>query len=435
MSPASPAFSGTVSITGGAETGSGNDAASFQVAGGQVESDSAGGTIQPGQYQITVQASGTYINSPQAQSFTVQATGPGGAGWQLGFSDEFNGAMLQRSVIQTPISITWSSAAGGTATVVLPAASSLSAVNQLVSILGATNSGSGGSALVNGNFLLNGITDSQHFTLYMPATSGAIGTIAGSIHLGTGPWTTVINTSCSSGPCGGLPLLYSNDVGDQEYWNPQNCIETGAGLEIKLDDVGWTAPDGTSRSYAACHIQAGISGVSYSQLPETYFDYDAQVPYGKGAHCTPWALGTNDVWPGGGELDIGESWGNTDAPTIVRLNSFSSSGTYTGTYTIPSGDFSQAFNQFGADWSNSGVLFYVNGTQEADATSDYQTTVPMFPVVDCTIFDSTAGPGDGSLVFPSYFYLKYSRMYQKVGSNACYASIPSPTTVPHTGTC
>jgi hypothetical protein len=99
----------------GVQTGSGNDAASFRISSSQLLTNTAmGGTDQPGQYNICIVASGNYSNSPQQICPTIQATGPGGTGWQLTFSDEFSipkgpGAayMVNWQHQQTPASIIW----------------------------------------------------------------------------------------------------------------------------------------------------------------------------------------------------------------------------------------------------------------------------------------------------------------------------------------
>src|SRR5438105_3310509 len=71
----------------GQQVGSGNDADSFQMVGSTITvHTAAGATHQPGQYKICVVATGPYSNSPQQACGVIQATGPGGKGWQLTFS-------------------------------------------------------------------------------------------------------------------------------------------------------------------------------------------------------------------------------------------------------------------------------------------------------------------------------------------------------------
>jgi hypothetical protein len=66
-----------------------------------------------------------------------------------------------------------------TIAVVAAAASNVGAVGDAINISGATNSGTGGNSLVNGNFVVTAFTDNEHFSFQVTAASGAIGTIAG----------------------------------------------------------------------------------------------------------------------------------------------------------------------------------------------------------------------------------------------------------------
>jgi len=85
-------------------------------------------------------------------------------------------------------SMTWSATNGGQAVVVAGVATPVGGVGDVINISGATNSGTGGAALVNGNFTVTAFTNNQNFTIAMPATTGQIGTIAGTIvaNYGTG---------------------------------------------------------------------------------------------------------------------------------------------------------------------------------------------------------------------------------------------------------
>jgi hypothetical protein len=106
---------------------------------------------------------------------------------------DFNNQVLQPFDASTPTySITSQTAtfANGvyTVAVVMAAASPVGGVGDLINISGATNSGTGGNALVNGNQTITSFTDNQHFSYQVVAASGAIGTIAGTqvLNYGTG---------------------------------------------------------------------------------------------------------------------------------------------------------------------------------------------------------------------------------------------------------
>jgi hypothetical protein len=103
---------------------------------------------------------------------------------------DFNNQRLQpydaSTATYSVTSMTWSSTNGGQIAVVMAVASPVGAVGDAVNISGATNTGTGGNSVVNGNFTVNTFTDNEHFTVLAPAASGVYGTIAGTIVLNYG---------------------------------------------------------------------------------------------------------------------------------------------------------------------------------------------------------------------------------------------------------
>jgi hypothetical protein len=437
LSPASPPFSGTLSLTG-AQTGSGNDAASFAIVGGAVETAGCTGSItcNPGQYNINIVATGPYTNSGYSQAVTVQSTGPGGAGWQLAFSDEFNGAQLENLTSQAITSITWSATNGGQAAVVLPSPlpNIPSTPNSMdVSLSGVTTTGTGGSALVNGTFIITTVTDSQHFTVYMPGTSAQYGTLGvGSATIGTGPWYTLLSNNTTPGS-------FSNFNGDQEGYNPHNCSVSGGNLVITGDNVGWTDPNGVHYIYDSCHIQAYNGTMGWGQNQELYIDYNAQVAggggHGQGLHQTLWAM-SPVPWDDGPEEDVAEWFGRTDsATTTVQYSTWPGSGGSADSSGQTYGfDTGLSFNTYGLDLSLSSAIFNINGSQQAKYTSGIPPSVAWFPILDMAIGDDQAVP-DANTTFPTTMLVDYARVYKKVATGACYTTIPGASTIPHTGTC
>jgi hypothetical protein len=437
MSPASPAFSGTLSITG-TQTGSGNDADSFQLSGSTLQT--GGGTTQPGQYAINIVATqGGTTNGSLTQPETMSATGPGGAGWQLTFSDEFvcPNSMLECAAIVSASSFTWSSsfctglsapsATGcGTLTVAsLPAnitsaactGSKLGACD--VSIAGATNGGAGGNAAVNGTFLVAGVPDSTHINLYMPYT-GINASMGGTITVGSGPWAIALTSSCVSGPCTGLPLLASNDnAGESESFDPHACTVNGGIMAINLRNTNLYVPPasmqvGFTATSSMCHIQAWDGSRGFSQTEELYMDSYAAFPVGV-PHAALWTLQSSNVWNSGPEIDWPECFGSCFDHVL--------SGIDTGT----SG--STSLVQYGVDISNSTITFFQNGSSVNSGSNPFSGTT-WYPIADVTVDSSGNSP-----TFPSTFSLEYVRVFKKVGANACYSSIPAHGTIPHTGTC
>lgn len=103
---------------------------------------------------------------------------------------DFNSQRLQPYLAsggtEAVTSLTWSNTNGGQVAVVMTAASLVGAVGDVITISGATNTGTGGAAVVNGTFTVNTFTDNQHFTFLLPAAAGVVGTIGGTILLNYG---------------------------------------------------------------------------------------------------------------------------------------------------------------------------------------------------------------------------------------------------------
>lgn len=103
---------------------------------------------------------------------------------------DFNSQRLQPYLAsggtEAVTSMTWSSTNGGQVAVVMAAASLVGAVGDVITISGATNTGTGGNSIVNGTFTVNTFTDNQHFTFLLPAAAGVVGTIGGTIVLNYG---------------------------------------------------------------------------------------------------------------------------------------------------------------------------------------------------------------------------------------------------------
>jgi hypothetical protein len=353
----------TMSLTG-TQTGSGNDKDSFQLAGGSspfsLKTHTSGGaTDQPGQYQICIVASGAaYTNSPQQTCQTIQATGPSGSGWQLTFSDEFRcpNQMLQcgqngYGSIVAVSAYTWTnafcsglsspSAKGcGTLTVAsLPQGitSSNCTGNNIgacdVSVVGATNGGSGGATAANGLFLVVGVSGSGPYTilLYQPY-SGLAATMGGTINVGSGPWAVMITTSCGS-PCNGYPNIASNDSSTQhDGLDPHACVVSSSGqFDIQITNSGTRYLDasGSTRAnylppaimqwvdntYAItdCRIQtwnnaSGFNSGGFTQAEELYEDQDGKMPPGNNPHPAFFTLNASNMWPS--EFDYPECYGS-----------------------------------------------------------------------------------------------------------------------------
>jgi hypothetical protein len=105
---------------------------------------------------------------------------------------DFNNQILvPYSASGTPIAITsmtWATTNGGQIAIVAGTAAPVGAVGDAIFISGATTTGTGGAAAVNGSFIVNTFTDNQHFTVSATQGNAAYyGTITpGTIAVGSG---------------------------------------------------------------------------------------------------------------------------------------------------------------------------------------------------------------------------------------------------------
>lgn len=102
---------------------------------------------------------------------------------------DFNNQVLQPYVAsgatESVSSMTWAATNGGQIALVM-GAPTVFGLGDVVNISGAVNGGSGGDAMVNGDFVINTFTDTTHFTVLAPATAGEIASITGTIVLNVG---------------------------------------------------------------------------------------------------------------------------------------------------------------------------------------------------------------------------------------------------------
>lgn len=137
---------------------------------------------------------------------------------------DFNNQILQPFDSATAtVSITSQTAtfAGGvwTVAVVTAAASLVGAVGDSINISGATNTGTGGNAIVNGNQIVTAFTDNQHFSYQVTAVAGAIGTIAGTQILNQGTGALPVKVLATS--LGNSMTVVYNPATGAATWNRQ----------------------------------------------------------------------------------------------------------------------------------------------------------------------------------------------------------------------
>lgn len=190
--------------------------------------DQAHHMINTPQSQVPLAASGMSIHGYRlgSNARVVVACNPSLVSLATGIitqqvSWDFNDSLLQPFDAATATvsitSITWASTNGGQGVVVAGAATLVGAVGDTINISGATNTGTGGNAAVNGTFIVTAFTDNQHFIIAMPAAAGVIATIAGTILANEG--VGALNVRVLDVQTTGCMTVTYNAATNQASWN------------------------------------------------------------------------------------------------------------------------------------------------------------------------------------------------------------------------
>ncbi len=105
--------------------------------------------------------------------------------WNSGFLQAYDASTATYAIS----AMTWASTNGGQIAITCTSNPLVTAVGNIVNISGATTTGTGGNAAVNGTFVVNTFTSSTSFTVSAPGTSAYYGTITASsavLNEGTG---------------------------------------------------------------------------------------------------------------------------------------------------------------------------------------------------------------------------------------------------------
>lgn len=278
--------------------------------------------------------------------------------------------------------------------------------------------------------------------------------------------SVVLATLCSaahaqSGPSGPWNLTFSDEFngtsldttkwGTQYTWSctnndelegyePGNVTEGGGLLTLTATNQSNSCNGG--KSYSSGMIE---SSGKFSQL-YGYFEARMQVPAFQGFWPAFWLMPANGAWPP--EIDVIELGESGDFTTARMTDHFGPSGSgsyYTQTWSNNGVSFGSALHTFGLDWEPGSLNFYIDGTLRGTITapscpssgsvggsgSECISSIAMYVIANLAVGGSYTGGVLGSTPFPSKMTLDYVRVYQHA-SNGCYASIPSPTTIPST---
>jgi beta-glucanase (GH16 family) len=201
----------------------------------------------------------------------------------------------------------------------------------------------------------------------------------------------------------------------------QNAQQQDGNLVITALKETYTGPDGIPRDYTSARIKTqGLFAQAYGR-----FEARIQITQGQGLWPAFWMLGSNFDqvgWPACGEVDIMENIGKE--PAIVHGSmhgpGYSGNNGLTGSYTLPSGMFADAFHIFAVEWEPNVVRFYVDGhlyetrtPADLPAGKTWVFDHPFFIILNVAVGGNWPGSPDATTTFPQHMLVDYVRVYTK----------------------
>jgi beta-glucanase (GH16 family) len=144
-----------------------------------------------------------------------------------------------------------------------------------------------------------------------------------------------------------------------------------------------------------------------------------KLPEGQGMWPAFWMLPTEQVyggWPNSGEIDIMELVGH-EPSTVYGTLHYGPPWEYTnGSYTLPSGKFSDDFHVFSIEWTPDSINWFVDdqlySTKNADSVSHWLPFQEKFYVIlNLAVGGNWPGSPDETTVFPQTMEVEYVRVY------------------------
>jgi len=152
-------------------------------------------------------------------------------------------------------------------------------------------------------------------------------------------------------------------------------------------------------------------------------DIRAKLPKGKGIWPAFWMLPQDNKfggWPQSGELDIMEMIGHEANRTYGTLHYGPGPGsTQLGrNFTLPSGNFNDAFHVFSIEWKEDQIKWLVDGnafstyTKSEFGANNYPFNEDFFLIVNLAVGGNWPGNPDATTYLPQWLILDYVRVYQ-----------------------
>ena len=217
-----------------------------------------------------------------------------------------------------------------------------------------------------------------------------------------------------------------NGWGNQEleYYTtrPENAVQQGGNLVIKVLQEKYTGADGVARDYTSARLKtAGRFSQKYGR-----FEARIKIPQGQGIWPAFWMLG-DDIskigWPKCGEIDIMENIGKEPATVHGTIHGPGYSGDkgIGSPYNLPPDQhFADDFHLYAVEWEPKAIRFYVDdhlyGTRtpaELPKGTKWVYNHPFFMLLNVAVGGGWPGNPDAATVFSQTMLVDYVRVYKR----------------------
>jgi beta-glucanase (GH16 family) len=225
-----------------------------------------------------------------------------------------------------------------------------------------------------------------------------------------------------------VPESGGNGWGNQEleYYTtrPENALQQGGNLVIKVLQEKYTGADGVTRDYTSARLK------TLGKFSQKYGRFEARIkiPQGQGIWPAFWMLG-DDIgkvgWPKCGEIDIMENIGKEPATVHGTIHGPGYSGDkgIGSPYNLPPDHhFADDFHVYAVEWGPKAIRFYMDEHLYATRTptdlpkdTKWVYNHPFFILLNVAVGGGWPGNPDATTVFPQTMLVDYVRVYRHAG--------------------
>jgi beta-glucanase (GH16 family) len=257
----------------------------------------------------------------------------------------------------------------------------------------------------------------------LAATLVATPTSPASAEPGALVWSDEFNAPAGTPPD---PNKWRHDIGGGGWGNNERQYYTDSTSNAAHDGNGNLVI--TARRENPANYQCHYGRCEYTSarlltantFTQTYGRFEARIkiPRGQGIWPAFWMLG-GLPWPDRGEIDIMENIGREPNRVYGTLHGpgYSGGNAISSSYTLPSGNFADAFHTFAVDWAPDSVTWYVDGIQYARKTpadlrgNPWVFDHPFFMIMNVAVGGNWPGYPDATTTFPQQMLVDYVRVW------------------------